>query len=172
MKNDNIVRNKRQCKSGGIMWWVMCIPWPKITYIGIGTFIGTFNSDKYIQLNYGNDYYYQEDNSRFHKSRKVKIFMQNSGIKVMKWPSRSPYLNIIEDIWKMISIQIYNGFQFNCKQNLTEKVIATINDINMQSRGAIVNLYRTRLVAVLKTNGDIFNKWLFILLYINCEKLW
>ena len=100
-----------------------------------------------MKLNYGNDYYYQEDNSRVHKSKKVQTFMQNSGVKVMKW--------------KMIFIQVYNGLQFNYKQSLKEKVIATINDINMKSRGAIVylyNMYGSRLVAVLKTNGDVFNK--------------
>ena len=67
-KNDNIVRNKRQWKAYRIL-------------------IGTFNSDKYnqllpqmivpiIKLNYGNDYYYQEDNSRAHKSQKVQTFMK------------------------------------------------------------------------------------------------
>ena len=151
MKNDNIVQNKRQCNGGGIICWLICMLNDLLAY---RILIRTFNSDKYIQLlsqmivlimklNFGIDFYYQEDISRVHKIKKVQTFMQNSIIKVVNFPFRSPDLNIVEGIWKMISIQIYNGPKFNCKQILTEKVITTINDINMQSRGAIVNLYST-----------------------------
>ena len=114
-----------------------------------------------IKLNYGIDFYYQEDNSRVHKSKKETTFMHNSNIKVIKWPSRSPDLNIVEDIWKMISSRVYDGPQFDNKQKLAEKVIDTINNINKKSRHAVVNLYRTyrsRLVTVLKGNDHLFNK--------------
>ena len=102
MKSDNIVRNKRKCKGGGIMCLLICMPNGLLVY---RILIRTLNSDKYIQLpsqmivpiiklNYGNDNYYQEDNSRVHKSKKLQTFMQNSGIKVLKGSPRSPDLGL------------------------------------------------------------------------------
>jgi len=91
--------------------------------------------------------------------------MIDSGINVIKWPSRSPDLNILEDIWHIISNHVYYGPQFQ-KKELVNKLISTINDINMESRASIKNLYHTfrkRLVAVLKSNENLFNKWLFVL---------
>ena len=132
----------------------------------------TLNSDKYIQvlseiavlisrINYGTNFYFQESISRVHNSKKVKKFMEDSGIKVIKWLSRSPDLNIVEDIWKMISSRVYNGPQFDSHQQLVNKVVTTINDINVNFRDSIVNLYTTfrrRLVVVLSSHGDLFNK--------------
>jgi len=169
MKTEAIVRNKRQCKGGGIMLWLMCMPNGLLAFRILN---GTFNSDNYIKLlsemavpilkiNYGTNFYYQEDNSPVHKSQKVRKYMTDSGIKVIKWPSRSPDLNIVENIWQMISSRVYNGPQFDNKQQLTKKVIAAINDINTESRDSIRNLYTTfrrRLVVVLHRHGDLFNK--------------
>ena len=62
-----------------------------------------------MKINYGNTFYYQEDNARVHKSKKVHKFMQESGVQVIKYPARSPDLNIVEDIWKIISNAVYDG---------------------------------------------------------------
>ena len=55
---------------------------------------GTLNADKYIdllrisavpimKLNYGDDFFFQEDNSPVHKARKVQNFLISSGINTM-----------------------------------------------------------------------------------------
>jgi len=51
-----------------------------------------------IKLNNGDDYLFQEDNSPVHKAGKVQLFMKSAGIKVLKWPPKSPDLNIVEDV--------------------------------------------------------------------------
>ena len=87
--------------------------------------------------------------------------MADSGINVIQWPARSPDLNIVEHIWNIISSRVYDGPQFQNKADLTKKVIVTINEINMDSRDLIKNLYSTfrrRLVVVLQANGNLFNK--------------
>ena len=111
-----------------------------------------------MKLNYCNTFYYQLDNPRVHKSKKIQTFMQDSGIQVIKWPARCPDLNIIEDIGKMISNAVYDGPQFNRKKDLTEKAI---NCMNSDSRDDILNLhhrFRNRLVVVLMGKGDLCNK--------------
>ena len=47
--------------------------------------------------------------------------MVDSGINVIKWPSRSPDLKIVEDIWNIISSRVYNGPQFDSNEELTKK---------------------------------------------------
>ena len=37
--------------------------------------------------------------------------MKDSVIKIIEWPAKSPDLNIVEDIWKMLSNVVYDGPQ-------------------------------------------------------------
>ena len=34
--------------------------------------------------------------------------MKDSAIKIIEWPAKSPDLNIVEDIWKMLSNDVYD----------------------------------------------------------------
>ena len=46
---------------------------------------------------------FQEDNAYCHRSKQIKDFLnqnENSPIKTMNFPSNSPYLNSIENVWK------------------------------------------------------------------------
>ena len=113
------------------------------------------------RINYGTNFYFREYNPRVYKSKKVKKFMSDSKIQVIKWSSRSQNLNIVQDIWKMISRRVYNGPQFDNHQQLMNKVVTIINDINVDLRDSIINLhttFRRRLVVVLSSHGDLFNK--------------
>lgn len=38
--------------------------------------------------------------------------MMGNDVKVIGWPARSPDLNIVEDIWKMLSEMVYDEPQF------------------------------------------------------------
>ena len=100
------------------MVWLMVMPNGLLCHQFIE---GKFCSREYIRrcavpilkLNYGNDYFFQEDNSAVHKAKAVKKFMIDSNINVLEWPAKSPDPNIVEDIWKMLSSVIYDGRQFN-----------------------------------------------------------
>ena len=74
------VKRKRQCKGSGVMVWMMAMPNGLLSFKVIQ---GNLNADGYIKLlsdsavpiiklNYGVNWYLQEDNSPVHKSRKVK----------------------------------------------------------------------------------------------------
>lgn len=168
-KSSPLIRGKRQCKGGGIMLWLMCMPNGLLSYRVIE---GTFKSVDYIHLlkhmvvpiihlNYGNRFYLQEDNSQVHKSRQVKDFMNISKIKVIQWPSKSPDINIVEDIWSLLSNRVYDGPQFLSRKDLIEKIKFCIDDINKNYRHLIINLYanyRRRILSVLLKKGNLFNK--------------
>jgi len=121
------------------MTWLMSLPNGLLFYKLIA---GKFNLDSYIdmmkisvlaimKLNFGNDFWLQEDNASNHKSAKVKQFLLQSSINILKWPD----LNITEDIWKLISEQFYDGPQFlnifiYYINQLKKKLKNVIDDIN------------------------------------------
>ena len=169
MKNEEINRQQRQCGGGSIMIWLMTLPNGLLSYKVIA---GKFNSDSYIdmmkmsvvpimKLNFGNDFWLQEDNASVHKSAKVKHFMLQSSIKILEWPAKSPDLNITEDIWKLISEQVYDGPQFLNINQLKTKLKNVIDDINQHQREKVFDLYksiRSRLCKVLIKRGALYNK--------------
>ena len=167
--SEKIMRNKHQCKGGSIMIWMMIFPSGLLSYRLVKN---NLNSDGYIsilnntmvpmlRLNYGNDCFFQEDNCAVHKSKKVKEFMSNANVKVLEWPARSPDLNIAEDVWKLISEDVYDGPQFRDKTSLMKKINEVVMEINKNKRHLIQNLYmtlRSRLCTVLLKKGDLCNK--------------
>lgn len=169
MEGENIVRQSQPCGGGGLMVWMMALPCGLLSFKLYKT---TFNGLKYksllqesivpiIRLNLGEDFFYQEDNSRVHKSKIIKEFMNNNGIRVLKWPAYSPDLNIVEDIWKKISDLVYDGPQYTKIVDLENGIIRAINHINYYERSFVQNLYhgiRSRLCQVLTKKGNLFNK--------------
>jgi transposase len=161
-------RIKRQCHGGGVMVWLMTMPNGLMAFKVLE---GIFNSKKYIELlkemiipimklNYGSDFCFQEDNSSVHKSKVVQRFLKESNISVLDWPAKSPDLNIVEDCWKTISDLVYDGKQFNKKDELIKKIKEVIDDLNTKSRDKVKNLYQSikpRLCKVLKVRGNLYN---------------
>lgn len=167
-ENDENIRNIRVCGGGKVMVWLICFPNGLLWF---NTFTSNFNSLKYIallkdkvlkliKLNLQH-FFYQEDNSRIHKSNIVKQFMEENDIHVIKWPVRSPDLNIVEDIWKILSDKVYDGPQFSNKRDLEHKIRLCVDEINKNERASIMNLYssmRSRLLKVIVRKGNLSNR--------------
>lgn len=167
-KNECIIRQKRQCKGGGVMVWIMVLPNGLLCHKIIR---GLFNSNDYMKLlkdvtvpiaklNFGDDFYFQEDNSPVHKAKIVQDFFISNAIKILKWPAKSPDLNIAEDIWQHMSNIIYDGRQFEKKEDLIKSINECISFINSSKRNFVRELYdqiRSRLCTVLRKQGNLYN---------------
>jgi len=167
-RKSKYVRQKRQCHGGGIMVWLMTLPNGLLSFHSI---IGQFRSiqyiamlDKYIvpvmKINFPCKFYFQQDNCSVHMSKLVKEYLKKVNVQTVTWPSKSPDLNIVEDVWKIISDLVYDGPQFDNLKDLQRKISEVIEIINSTKRQVIIDLYgsvRGRLCKVLKSNGNMYN---------------
>jgi len=167
-EKEQSIRQMRIAKGGGFMVWLMVMPNGLLSHKVID---GIFSSKDYIQLlktsavpisklNYGKDFVFQEDNSSVHKAKVVKDFMKRSEINILEWPPKSPDLNIVEDIWKLLSSDVYDGFQFKKTVDLKKKINEVILEFNTTKREKIQALYLTikqRLCTVLLKHGNLCN---------------
>ena len=102
--------------------------WGAFAYSGVGslhTISGRMNSDMYIGImdEYvlangvelcGDDFIFQQDNDPKHTSKTTKAWLERIRIDVLPWPSQSPDLNPIENLWYALK----NSIQ---KRELTKK---------------------------------------------------
>lgn len=165
----NLIRQKRQCKGGGIMIWLMVLPNGLLAHRTIN---GKFKATDYInllnsmvvpiiKLNFGTDISFQHDNCTVHVAKSVKDFLKKADVDVISWPSKSPDLNIVEDIWSLLSQMVYDGPQFKTIIDLSRKIDECVLTINSTRRDVTFNLYRSfrsRLCTVLSKNGNLCNK--------------
>ncbi|PJE77336.1 hypothetical protein CI610_03746 [invertebrate metagenome] len=145
--------------------------WGCITYFGVGTIIpvdGNINSRKYISILDENlwpvivrhfpntPWILQEDNAPSHVSRETTEWKNNNNIRTLPWPSQSPDLNVIENVWKTIKTQLSR--RLNEIQNRGD-LIRIVNEIwaglPVYYIQTLYNSLPQRLRSVMRVRGQI-----------------
>ena len=95
---------------------------------------------------------FQQDNDAKHAAISTLERLQNKNVKVLEWPSQSPDLNPIENLWKDLKIVVHR----HSPSNLTvlERICREECEKIPKSRCAkLIQTYLRRLEAVIAAKG-------------------
>ena len=69
-------------------------------------------SQPIIKLKIKPGFIFQQDNASIHCSKKAKQFFRNSQVTLLNWPRYSPDINIIENVWHVMSQILFTHKDF------------------------------------------------------------
>ena len=106
-----------------------------------------------MKFNFGDNYYFQQDNAAVHTTKIIQKFYVENGINTLKWPAKSPDINITEDIWRMTLALVYNRPQYQDFTALQKSINDAIFLQNYCRRQTIIDLYQhiiPKLIVILQ----------------------
>lgn len=167
MKKDNddtLINRSREGNRGIMIHLVIGYQRP----VCMNEMLGNYNSDDFIDMVdekiyplisaeiLHENYRFQQDNCPIHKSSKTQRYFIRKGIKTIDWPSRSPDLNIIENVFGILSGIMYRGGKIYRSQNelwaALENAYANLPMVQIQ------HLYHSmpnRLIEVIQKGGGL-----------------
>ena len=96
-----------------------------------------------------------QDNARAHTARNTISFFNENSIKLLTWPPYNPDLNIIEEVWSIISEKVYNRPQYRCKNDLWWAIEKTTSGISKDNVGKLFNAIPDLICQCIKNDGNI-----------------
>ncbi|KAF0766561.1 hypothetical protein AaE_002913, partial [Aphanomyces astaci] len=97
---------------------------------------------------------FQHDNASVHASAFTKEHLSDLGVETMAWPSKSPDLNPIENVWGVLARAVYaNGHQFGSVADLKTKIALEWDRITLEYCKTLVDSMPTRMAQVILKRG-------------------
>ena len=104
------------------------------------------------------DFTFQHDNAPPHRARVTTEFLKSKEIKVLKWPVQSPDLNPIENIWGIMSKEVYKeGKSYQNCDDLWDAVQKSFAAIAPEVLKKVYESMPSRLIQVLESAGRRIN---------------
>jgi hypothetical protein len=106
----------------------------------------------------GQNWIFQQDNAPIHTSGMTRNWFQANNVRVLDWPSYSPDLNPIENLWGILVRIVYaNGRQFNSVPELRAEITRNWDLISVNHFQNLADSMTNRMVEVLKKKGQSIN---------------
>ena len=102
---------------------------------------------------FGDEWRFQQDNDPKHTSRLAKNFLQNNMPKVIDWPSNSPDLNPIENLWSIVKRNVEKKMPKNTG-DLRRFMVQEWDDIPESTLIGLVRSMKRRCELIIENNGE------------------
>ena len=96
---------------------------------------------------------FQHDNAAVHTSKVVEKYLKNRRAVVLPWPSNSPDLNPIENLWGLLTSKVYSRALFPNVESLWQAIQAEWNQIDVPTLHSLYNSMGRRMEAVRVAHG-------------------
>ena len=97
----------------------------------------------------------QQDNASIHVSTLPKLWLTDHNITYLDWPSCSPDMNPIENLWGIQARRVYqNGHQFDDVTSLKQEITNACSTIGQKTLQALSKSMSDRIFAVARANGN------------------
>jgi transposase len=156
---------RRQQGGGGMLIWGMLLPSGELHHTEVK---GAINSVKYkhllqhfalptLESVLDENWLWQQDNAPGHVSEATLQFLEEKGVRLLGWPSKSPDLNVIENVWHLLDNHIYRDGASGNLQNLRAKVNAAVADFNQHpTQGRhIYESFKRRIFECYESGGEL-----------------
>lgn len=141
--------------------------WACFSMYGFGRiviFSGTLNAKRMVKIYqngllssakdlFDDDWTLQEDNDPKHMSKLAKKWKKDNSIDRMTWPSNSPDLNPMENVWRILKNKVRKRHP-QTKSQLEEAIKEEWNQLPKNLAWNLANSMPTRLNQVLQRKGD------------------
>ena len=146
--NHQVNLNKRHCGGGSLIVWGMIFGvWSHFCQNGIWS-----NNFRRLYQAYGRHClpFNERPSPQWFRTATRQCF-EDTGIEFLPWPSRSPDLNIIGNVWRLLSSRVEN------KKELKETVFEAVDHMNSHVSEYVKTLFsllHSRFLSCVTRNGN------------------
>ncbi|EFO89454.1 hypothetical protein CRE_19968 [Caenorhabditis remanei] len=147
LRKEKLRFSRRNFKGGGVMVWAAIASTGRIKLCFVSKKMN--GADYRIVLRRGlmpfwrrnrnGNFIFQQDGAPIHRARKTTEWLTRRNIPILEWPSCSPDINPIENVWAFMVRKIYEGNKtYRSVDDLKPAIIAAWREVDQQ---LIDNLY-------------------------------
>jgi hypothetical protein len=105
----------------------------------------------------GKPWIWQQDNASIHTAAIVTEYLHQNHIVKLDWPTKSPDLNIMENIWHLMEMEIFHNRQYRSRQQLIMAIEECARNFSARTISALYSSLPGRMLKVVEAHGNIIS---------------
>ena len=159
LRKDTLLRMKRHSGGRSLTVWGAICGSKKSPLVILNE---TVTADRYINIlsssflpAYDNSELLVADNAPAHSAKKSKSWIETVNIQTIKWPSVSPDLNPIENVWGLLVRRVYGrNKQFSNLKELETEILSAWDNLSPEDILSLTNSMDDRVFDCIVQNGS------------------